>query len=210
MKSYLSRHIPLSSCDIRCNTEKGLISVILPVYNCEKYIEESINSVLSQTWAALLPFFFIIRADNSLDKRNPSFLSQHTIAAICAVFLQDIQVGPCILCAGTRRAVDLCSHCAAVGYQMAAGQFLRVGQQFADLSQLCPTLRQHRNAILRFIVKFVLCADHGQELHRRLLHMLAAPPQNTYNSNQGKGAPEIFFHDTASFAQQTHFLLLLL
>ena len=26
------------------------ISIITPAYNCEKYLEEAVNSVLSQTW----------------------------------------------------------------------------------------------------------------------------------------------------------------
>ena len=52
-KAYIRKKYFLHSRDIRCNTEKGLISVILPVYNCGKYLEESVKSVLSQTYTNL-------------------------------------------------------------------------------------------------------------------------------------------------------------
>ena len=32
------------------NMEKGLVSIITPVYNGEKYVGETINSVLNQTY----------------------------------------------------------------------------------------------------------------------------------------------------------------
>lgn len=49
-KSSILKKYPLHSADIRCGGTKGLISVVLPVYNCEKYLGESISSVLSQTY----------------------------------------------------------------------------------------------------------------------------------------------------------------
>ncbi len=49
-KNSITKKFPLRSADIRCGCEKGLISVVLPVYNCEKYLSESILSVLSQTY----------------------------------------------------------------------------------------------------------------------------------------------------------------
>ena len=43
----------------------GLISVVMPVYNGDQYIQESISSVLSQTYTN---FEFLIIDDGSLDK----------------------------------------------------------------------------------------------------------------------------------------------
>jgi len=47
------------------NTYSPLISVILPVYNAEKYLKESMDSILSQTFS---DFEFIIINDGSKDK----------------------------------------------------------------------------------------------------------------------------------------------
>lgn len=64
MKSELNRRLPLNSADLRCNCEKNLVSVILPVYNCEKYLDEAIISILSQTYTN---FELIIVDDGSTD-----------------------------------------------------------------------------------------------------------------------------------------------
>lgn len=52
-KKEYTKHFRLSSADIISRSKKGLISVILPVYNCEKYLEKAITSVLSQTYVNL-------------------------------------------------------------------------------------------------------------------------------------------------------------
>lgn len=48
----------------RLNIPEQLISVIMPMYNCEKYIEEAINSVLAQTYDA---WELIVIDDGSMD-----------------------------------------------------------------------------------------------------------------------------------------------
>ena len=43
------------------------ISVVMPVFNCEKYLNESIESILNQTFR---DFEFIILNDGSFDKSD--------------------------------------------------------------------------------------------------------------------------------------------
>lgn len=53
--------------------EKQLISVIMPVFNCEDYLEESIVSILDQTY----PYFeFIIINDGSTDQ-SPEIIKKY-------------------------------------------------------------------------------------------------------------------------------------
>lgn len=62
-----------------------LISVVMPTYNSERYIEESINSILSQT---LSDFELIVVDDNSTD---------HTLEVLLSYTDQRIKIvdGPC-------------------------------------------------------------------------------------------------------------------
>lgn len=76
MKSELSRRFPISGKDIHTGCHAGRISVVLPVYNGEKYLERAISSVLSQTYTDLE---LIIVNDGSTDKSGEiadSFLSK--------------------------------------------------------------------------------------------------------------------------------------
>ncbi len=50
MKSELHHRFPICGADIHTGCVPGKISVVLPVYNCEKYLEEAISSTLGQTY----------------------------------------------------------------------------------------------------------------------------------------------------------------
>ena len=64
-KNYIEKHFPLFSADVGCCGKAGMISVVLPVFNCEKYLDEAILSVLGQTYTNLE---LIIVDDGSADR----------------------------------------------------------------------------------------------------------------------------------------------
>ena len=75
-KNYIKKHFPLFSADVGCRGTAGMISVVLPVFNCEKYLDEAILSVLGQTHTNLE---LIIVDDGSADRSGEiadSYLSR--------------------------------------------------------------------------------------------------------------------------------------
>lgn len=55
---------------IRCPTQPGLVSIVLPVYNGEEYLAEAVESVLSQTY----PSFELIIVDDGSTDNTPRIL----------------------------------------------------------------------------------------------------------------------------------------
>ncbi len=53
MKKDRDQIIALFGRDVNMGSQNSLVSVIMPAYNCEKYIVQAVNSVLSQTYSNL-------------------------------------------------------------------------------------------------------------------------------------------------------------
>lgn len=50
-KTEMNRRFPLRSASIKIGEKKGMVSVVLPVFNCDRYLKESIESVLNQEYS---------------------------------------------------------------------------------------------------------------------------------------------------------------
>lgn len=100
-KDTRDRQYPLDIAKIECPFKRGLVSVVLPVYNGEDYIEASIKSVLNQTYKS---FELIIIDDGSTD--NTANIVDHYAAQdsrIQVVHQQNIRL-PRTLSKGFRMA----------------------------------------------------------------------------------------------------------
>lgn len=82
MKSTLAHHAPLHSCDIKGGFVQGMISVVLPVYNCEKYLEESILSVLNQTYTNIELIIVDDGSDDSSGQIADSFIAKDSRVSV--------------------------------------------------------------------------------------------------------------------------------
>lgn len=82
-REQMDRQLPLSLTQVQTPCVKGLVSVILPVYNGEDMVEDSIKSVLAQTYKN---FEFIILNDGSKDG-TPEIIDRYAAmdARICPV-----------------------------------------------------------------------------------------------------------------------------
>lgn len=91
----------LDSTKIKHHYEKDLISIVMPVYNCEKYIAKSIDSILRQTYSN---FELIIVNDGSTDDTN-NILKQYANKDKRIVIInQENQTLPCAISNGFSKA----------------------------------------------------------------------------------------------------------
>lgn len=71
---------------------KPLVSVVLSVYNCEKYLAEAIDSILAQTWTDLE---FVIVDDGSTDS-TPDILSSYSDSRIKLISQKNRGLAPAL------------------------------------------------------------------------------------------------------------------
>ena len=72
-KRQRAARFPASLTKVRCPSEPGLVSVILPVYNGADYVRESLDSALAQTYS---PYELIVVDDGSTDD-TPTILADY-------------------------------------------------------------------------------------------------------------------------------------
>src|SRR5258706_3319455 len=73
-KRQLCRDLSMDFRGVSVNCEPGLVSVVLPVYNGETFLAESIESVLAQEYAA----FELILVDDGSTDRTPEILAHYS------------------------------------------------------------------------------------------------------------------------------------
>lgn len=99
-KQGLCGSLPMEFATVSTTSQRGLISIVLPVYNGEKYVAQAIDSVLGQSYADLE---LIIINDGSTDS-TPRILERYAAEGRVRVFEQPNQALPAALNAGFRRA----------------------------------------------------------------------------------------------------------
>jgi GT2 family glycosyltransferase len=135
---------------IKCPTDKELVSIVLPVYNGEDYLQESIDSVLQQTY----PHFELIIVDDGSSDKTPEIVEENkTRDARIQLIQQENQRLPCAL---------------SNGFRMARGKYLtwisadnRMKPGFLELMVDC--LQRHSNWDMIYANQDII-DEHGQPM----------------------------------------------
>lgn len=99
-KSNLYRNLPLDFSLVSVACRRGLVSVVLPVYNGERYVREAIDAVLAQTY----PDFELIVVDDGSTDSTPAILAAYASHPRVRLIRQANQKLPATLNAGFRAA----------------------------------------------------------------------------------------------------------
>src|SRR6266481_3050397 len=99
-KRQLCRDLSMDFRGVSVACEPGLVSVVLPVYNGEKFVAEAIESVLAQSYAA----FELILVDDGSTDRTPEILAHYSEHPKVRRFRQENRKLPAALNAGFAEA----------------------------------------------------------------------------------------------------------
>lgn len=100
LKQQICRDLNMDLRGFRCDCRKGLVSVVLPVFNGARYVGLSIESVLGQTF----PEFELIVVDDGSTDQTPAILARYSGDSRIRVVRQENRKLPAALNAGFAQA----------------------------------------------------------------------------------------------------------